>query len=152
MIEVNLQTPTAVTELPHLNQFETWVNAVMEDQANVEVSIRIVDENESASLNEQWRNKKGPTNILSFLVIEPSEQDPLLVGDMVICAPLVNQEANEQNIDITEYWAHLTVHGCYHLLGYDHNTASEAQIMEKLETQILLDLGYNDPYGEHIND
>jgi probable rRNA maturation factor len=125
-----------------------------------ELTIRICDEVESAALNQQYRGKPGPTNVLSFPAEPPPgivTNDPLfaeihaMLGDLLICAPLVRREAAEQGKTEQAHWAHLVVHGCLHLLGYDHITAAEAASMETLEIEILGALGFPSPY-EVIDD
>ena len=117
-----------------------------------ELSIRLVNEEEGSNLNQTYRDKTGPTNVLSFPFQNPEnlppEQNLPLLGDIVICAPLVRQEALAQGKAEVNHWAHLTVHGTLHLLGYDHINDEEAQIMEQLETEILAELGFPDPYKQ----
>lgn len=147
---IDLQLAAAFSEIPTLAQFECWVTAALADRLqSAELTLRIVDEQESAHLNQQYRNKTGPTNILSFPFTQGDDglEIPLL-GDLVICAPLVAAEAKEQGKPAENHWAHLTVHGILHLLGYDHVEDDEAIVMENLETAILQELGYPDPYGD----
>ena len=112
--------------------------------------IRVVDKEESASLNEQYRNKQGATNVLSFTFESPVdidlEMETDLLGDLVICAPLVTEQAMEQNKTIEMHWTHLIVHGILHLLGYDHLNETDSDEMESLERKIMTKLGYSDPY------
>jgi len=116
----------------------------------VELTIRLVDEDEGTSLNQTYRGNTGPTNILSFpfenLEDIPDEFNIPLLGDIVICVPVVKQEAQTQNKKEINHWAHLTVHGTLHLLGYNHINDEDAQTMENLETTILSSLGFSDPY------
>ena len=121
--------------------FQRWAEGALPEQPPREFTIRIVDETEGAELNQRWRNKPGPTNVLSF----PAGMDDYL-GDIVICAPVVEREAVEQGKTPEAHWAHLTVHGLLHLCGYDHQTDAEATEMERLETELLQKLGYPDPY------
>lgn len=111
-----------------------------------EICISIVDKNESAQLNEMYRHKKGPTNILSFAyeALPGISQESL--GDLVICAELVESEAKAQHKSAESHWTHLTVHGLLHLIGYDHIEEDEAEIMETLEIEILKELGVGNPY------
>ncbi|MBX9587448.1 MAG: rRNA maturation RNase YbeY [Gammaproteobacteria bacterium] len=144
MIDFSLHIATNHTKIPSEDDFTRWISAVLlPDHADAEIAIRVVDEEESAELNQLYRDKKGPTNVLSFTL----DSDPL-VGDIAICAPVVKKEAESTNIDETAHWAHLTVHACYHLLGYDHLTESDAAIMEKLEINSLKSLGFENPYGD----
>lgn len=116
------------------------------EEGNVEMTIRIVDEVEARQLNERWRQRAYPTNVLSFPFECPPGLDIPLLGDIVICAPLVASEAVEQHKPQQAHWVHLVIHGTLHLLGYDHISESQAQVMESLETRILHDLGYPNPY------
>lgn len=140
-------------DVPGENEIARWVAAALrfhsgERGALPEITLRIVDWQESADLNRQWRQKEGPTNILSFPYENPPGADVPSLGDMVICAPLVHEEARAQNKTEQAHWAHLVVHGTLHLLGHDHQTEADAERMENLETQIMAELGYPDPYAE----
>ena len=138
--------------LPTATQIEHWVQAALSvarhDAEETELTIRIVSEAESAELNQAYRHKQGPTNVLSF----PFEQIPEiplpLLGDLVICAPVVAREAEEQGKPLEAHWAHMVVHGSLHLLGYDHIEEAEAEAMETLEIAIMSDLGYDNPYED----
>jgi probable rRNA maturation factor len=112
-----------------------------------EVAVRVCDETESAALNSRYRGKSGPTNVLSFPAELPPGVDLPLLGDLVICAPVVAREAAEQQKDPLAHWAHMVVHGILHLRGHDHVEAAEAARMEALEVSILADLGLPDPYN-----
>ncbi|MCB1807111.1 MAG: rRNA maturation RNase YbeY, partial [Candidatus Competibacteraceae bacterium] len=118
-----------------------------------ELTIRLVDEAESSMLNESYRHKQGPTNVLSFPFEAPiPEIDMPLLGDIVICVPVVEHEAAEQNKPLMAHWAHLVIHGVLHLQGYDHQTETEADVMEALEVTLLDRLGFPDPYRDSIDD
>ncbi|WP_368884514.1 rRNA maturation RNase YbeY [Providencia vermicola] len=135
------------TDLPSEALFQRWLEAVLPKfQAQSEVTIRIVDEEESHHLNLTYRGKDKPTNVLSFPFESPPEVELPLLGDLIICRQVVEQEAIEQQKSAEEHWAHMVVHGCLHLLGYDHIEDDEAEEMESLETEILVELGYADPY------
>jgi probable rRNA maturation factor len=138
----------AIETGPSDTDIEAWVDAVLEAERHpaAELTLRIVDAEESAALNEQYRHKPGPTNVLSFPFENPPGVQLDLLGDVVICAPLVKQEAQQQAKDEQAHWAHLVVHGTLHLLGYDHVQEDEAADMEARETRILHSLGYADPY------
>jgi probable rRNA maturation factor len=112
-----------------------------------EVAIRIVGIDEGRALNRDYRHKDYPTNVLSFPAELPPGVDLPLIGDLAICAPVVEREAAEQHKRPRDHWAHLTVHGTLHLLGYDHLVDTEAEAMEALETRILAGLGIADPYA-----
>ena len=117
--------------------------------SDIEVSVRIVDADESRALNHEYRGKDKPTNVLSFPAgrIEGLPDDvPVQLGDIVVCASVVGEEAIEQGKAIADHWAHMLVHGTLHLMGYDHETDAEAAEMEALETQILMKSGLKDPY------
>lgn len=133
--------------LPDEAQFMAWLEAVLPQfQPVSEVTIRIVDEAESHELNLTYRGKDRPTNVLSFPFEAPPEIELPLLGDLIICRQVVEKEAIEQNKTVEEHWAHMVIHGCLHLLGYDHIEDDEAEEMESLETEILQKLGYEDPY------
>ncbi|CQR80258.1 metal-binding heat shock protein required for rRNA maturation [Escherichia coli K-12] len=133
--------------LPEESQFQTWLNAVIPQfQEESEVTIRVVDTAESHSLNLTYRGKDKPTNVLSFPFEVPPGMEMSLLGDLVICRQVVEKEAQEQGKPLEAHWAHMVVHGSLHLLGYDHIEDDEAEEMEALETEIMLALGYEDPY------
>lgn len=135
--------------LPSEDQVRQWALSALchqEPRAD-EVTIRIVDMAEGAQLNEQYRNKHGATNVLAFPADVPAlDMGISLLGDVVICAPVANREAQQQHLDAAAHWSHLIVHGILHLLGYDHQNPEEAGEMERREAAILRDLGYADPY------
>lgn len=133
--------------LPSEALFQRWLDQVLPKfQAESEVTIRLVDEAESHDLNLTYRGKDKPTNVLSFPFEAPPEIELPLLGDLIICRQVVEQEAIEQQKSDEEHWAHMVIHGCLHLLGYDHIEDDEAEEMEALETEILAELGYADPY------
>lgn len=107
----------------------------------LEMTIRIVDEPESRTLNHQYRGKDKPTNVLSF------HGEAGVLGDLVICAPVVAREADEQHKTLRSHWAHMVVHGCLHLQGYDHEQETDAERMEAREVRILRTLGFDNPYS-----
>ncbi len=147
MSELQLQTATADT-VPEQAEFSRWVEAALQGRIDDwELAIRLVDEAESQALNRDYRGKDAPTNVLSFPAELPDGIDLPLLGDLVICAPVVAREAREQDKLWLAHWAHLTVHGVLHLLGFDHKTVTEAEIMENEERRILAQLGYADPYA-----
>jgi len=111
--------------------------------------VRLVDIAEMKTLNETYRDKAGPTNVLSFPSDLPDDLQLPLLGDIVICAPVVRAEAAEQGKNLTAHWAHMTIHGTLHLLGYDHIAEEEAAAMEALESAILKRLDYPCPYRDH---
>ncbi|WP_426663154.1 rRNA maturation RNase YbeY [Rhodanobacter aciditrophus] len=136
--------------IPSSASFRRWVEAALRGAKRrkaTELSIRIVGADEGRALNRDYRGKDYATNVLSFEAGLPPELKLPLIGDMVICAPVVAREAAEQGKRVRDHWAHLTVHGTLHLLGYDHIVATEAEAMEALETRILAGLGIADPYA-----
>lgn len=138
------------TGIPSATSFRRWVEAALHGAKRrkaTELSIRIVDADEGRALNRDYRGKDYATNVLSFEAGLPPELKLPLIGDMVICAPVVAREATEQGKHARDHWAHLTVHGVLHLLGYDHLVEAEAEAMEALETRILAGLGIADPYA-----
>ena len=139
-----------VAALPTDNDFQCWAEAALAagQRDDAEMTIRVVDTAESAELNQQYRHREGPTNVLSFPFEVPAEVELNLLGDLVICAEVVQQQAKEQGKTELAHWAHMVVHGCLHLLGYDHIEAEDANIMETMERKILQQLGYSDPYQE----
>lgn len=146
---LDLQNVCASSEgLPSEAQFHRWLTAAVSPfQAVSEVTIRLVDEAESHELNHTWRGKDKPTNVLSFpFEAPPGIEDFPLLGDLIICRQVVEQEAVEQQKTLEAHWAHMVIHGSLHLLGYDHIVDEEAEEMEALETEIMLALGYPDPY------
>lgn len=153
---IDIQIASDSDSLPSTNDFQRWAEAAVGEHAveknrdEAEISLRIVDVEEGAELNRQWRQKKGPTNVLSFPSDLPPELEVSLLGDLVVCAPVVEREASEQNKTLQAHWAHMIVHGTLHLLGYDHIEDSDAEDMEALETVIVQNLGFPDPYKETI--
>lgn len=135
------------TGLPTAEQIEQWATAAVQPKSDeVEMTVRIVDEAESHALNLNYRGKDRPTNVLSFPFECPDEVELPLLGDLVICRQVVEREAQEQDKPVMAHWAHMVVHGSLHLLGYDHIEDDEAEEMESLETQIMTELGFADPY------
>ena len=117
-----------------------WLAPIIDQDA--EITIRIVGRDESKNLNTIYRKKKYPTNVLSFLVDDVHH----LIGDIVLCAPVIEQEALDQSKNLEAHYAHLIIHGALHLYGYDHENKKDAEIMEKKEIKILTKLGYKNPY------
>jgi probable rRNA maturation factor len=149
-VELDLQLATEASELPSAAQLRQWSElALRQRTAPSELTIRIVDEAEGRELNRTWRGKDYATNVLSFPAEIPDGLlDIPLLGDLVICAQVVAREAAEQGKSLDAHWAHLTLHGCLHLLGYDHIDDEEAEEMEGLERRLLAELGYPDPYAD----
>ena len=138
--------------VPPEEEFCRWVGAALTGRTTgqqPEICIRLVDDGEMAQLNANYRGKDGATNVLSFPADLPAELELPLLGDIVICAPVVIAEADQQGKTASAHWAHMTVHGTLHLLGYDHVKEEEAEIMEALESAILRQLGYSCPYESY---
>ncbi len=126
---------------------EHWVKAALHGRREVaELAVRIVGTDEIRQLNRTYRHKDVPTNVLSFPFDAPPGVDLPMLGDIAIAAPVVQTEAVEQGKDVEAHWAHMVVHGVLHLLGYDHIVDNEAQVMERLEIEVLAGLGYPNPY------
>ena len=145
-IELDFQVAGDWPGLPTADDVETWVRAALQGREDAELTVRIVGRPESRELNRSYRGKDTETNVLSFPAEFPEGIDLPLLGDIVICAPLVADEASAQGKPLLNHWAHLTVHGVLHLLGYDHQEDDEAEEMEMLETGLLGSLGIPDPY------
>ncbi|MCH2040617.1 MAG: rRNA maturation RNase YbeY [Saccharospirillaceae bacterium] len=138
-------------KLPSAETLTAWADAAISGRCQLEdpeLTIRLVDNPESQQLNSEYRGKDKPTNVLSFPFEAPPEVPIPLLGDLIIAVPVVEQEAIEQNKTSEAHWAHMVVHGCLHLLGYDHIKDDEAEAMESLERTILAQLGFGDPYSE----
>ena len=146
-LNLDLQNESGKSGVPSRSEFERWVEASLrQDYSDLEQTIRVVEENESQSLNAQFRDVDKSTNVLAF----PAEDDYLdyeCLGDLVICAPVVEREASEQGKELPAHWAHMVVHGMLHLQGFDHDNDSNAAQMEALEIKILDTLGYTNPYN-----
>ena len=135
-------------DIPTAAEVQHWAEAALQsiEQASVSLSVRIVDEQEIADLNQRYRSKSGPTNVLSFPFEDPPGVESDELGDIVVCAPVVDREAVEQGKTAQEHWAHMVVHGVLHLCGYDHIDDKDADEMENEETRILTGLGFPAPY------
>lgn len=144
MKQIVVQRRVAPLGIPAAASIRLWAKAAV-DGAKGELTIRIVDQAESQSLNAQYRGIDKPTNVLSFPYDHELMQAELL-GDIVICAPVVLREAAQQQKSPRAHWAHMVVHGCLHILGYDHLQDEEANAMESRERSILNALGFEDPY------
>ncbi|UWX04419.1 rRNA maturation RNase YbeY [Pseudoxanthomonas sp. NC8] len=146
-VSVNYAVPR--TGVPSAVSFRKWVAAALKSRIReADLAIRIVDAREGRALNRHYRGKDYATNVLSFPADLPEGVKMPLLGDLVICAPVVAREAKEQRKPSQAHYAHLTVHGVLHLLGWDHEDDKEAEAMEQLEREILAGLGLPDPYAE----
>jgi len=155
-IIIDVQEACDEPNLPDDNSLHQWVNLAFEQHQQAvaqppnhepfEMTIRFVDEVEGRQLNERWRKRVGPTNVLSFPFENPPGCIVPLLGDIVLCVPVVVGEAKQYQTPLRAHWAHLVIHGTLHLLGYDHIDDSQAQLMENLEIKCLTSLGYPNPY------
>lgn len=146
---LDLQLVSESKNLPSQDQFQYWVDSVLKDDSqDSEIVIRVVDEDEMTQFNEQYRNKTGSTNILSFPFDAPDAVESDLLGDLLVCAAVVEREAQQQDKILEHHWAHMIVHGVLHLLGYDHIDDQDAEEMEALEVKILKTIKINNPYEE----
>ncbi len=144
---LELQRAAPGVDIPEEKEFRRWAEAVLSGRRqSAELVIRVVDEEEGRELNRRYRGRDSAANVLSFPFEPPAMVETGLLGDLVICAPVVAREAREQAKPSVAHWAHLTVHGLLHLLGFDHLNEQEAVEMEKLEVIILEELGFPDPY------
>jgi probable rRNA maturation factor len=147
-LELELQRVSSADGIPTDADFSRWAQAALAGQRQrAELVIRVVDEEEITVLNRDYRYRDRPTNVLSFPFEAPPPVESDLIGDLVICAPVVAREALDQGKAAWAHWAHMVVHGVLHLLGYDHLSEAEAEAMEALEREILGGLGYPDPYA-----
>ena len=149
MIRTHIQCVSGEAEIPRNNDLRNWVETALQciDRGEADLTLRLVGLDEMQKLNARYRNKDEPTNVLSFSFDIPSEVQNGLFGDIIICVPVVEQEARNFQLPCTDRWAHMIVHGVLHLCGYDHNNEDEAFRMEQLEGNILQHLGFADPYN-----
>jgi probable rRNA maturation factor len=155
-VTVDVQIASSVESIPDEKLIHSWIEEAISSSGSAgessrEISVRVVDEKEGRTLNNQFRQQDKATNVLSFPAVGAGESGlpPELsqsLGDIVICGPVVEREAAEQGKEVASHWAHLLVHGTLHLLGYDHEADADANLMEKLETKILATRGIADPY------
>lgn len=149
ILEVSISYGLPRAGIPAANSFRRWAAAALDGRIReADLAIRLVDDREGLALNRHYRGKDYPTNVLAFPADLPEGVKLPLLGDLVICAPVVVREASEQNKKVSAHYAHLTVHGILHLLGWDHEDEREAECMEQLEREILATLGIGDPYLE----
>ena len=143
---VDIQEAFTAPEIPDPALLRAWAQAAWLQEQPSEVTIRIVGTDESRTLNHQYRGKDKPTNVLSFPFEAPPGITMPLAGDLVICAPVVEKEAEDQHKEPVAHWAHMVVHGMLHLQGYDHIEDQDAEVMEALEIRLLAQLGFANPY------
>jgi probable rRNA maturation factor len=162
---VVVQKASGASHLPSAAKIRAWAKLALAPSARGELTVRLVDEDESAALNSRYRGKAGPTNVLAFpseaghALVAPApppapagaapgeSTDPTPLGDVVICAAVVAREAREQGKPLEAHWAHMVLHGTLHLMGFDHETGRDAKAMERRERELLAGLGFDDPYS-----
>ncbi|MEQ2352948.1 rRNA maturation RNase YbeY [Pseudoalteromonas piscicida] len=146
---LDLQLACEFENLPSEAEFQLWAeHALTQFREEAELTIRIADEHESQELNSQYRGKDKPTNVLSFPFDAPPGIELPLIGDLIICPQVVYQESIEQEKTFHDHFAHMVIHGCLHLLGFDHINEQDAVEMETIEKQILASLNIADPYRD----
>ncbi|NML18959.1 rRNA maturation RNase YbeY [Azohydromonas caseinilytica] len=143
-LSLQFADPSHRAELPR-HKVRRWIRAAL-DELPAEITVRIVGEEEGRQLNREFRGKDYATNVLTF----DYAHEPVVVADLVLCAPVVEREAGELKLPLADHYAHLLVHGTLHAQGFDHEEDDEAAEMEALETRILLGLGLHDPYGNAV--
>ncbi len=149
MIDLDLQIACNDTDLPSQEQFEGWTQRILSQfKDSAELTIRLCEITESQQLNHEYRGKDKPTNVLSFPFEAPPGIELPLIGDLVICPQVVRQEAIEQEKTFHDHFAHMVIHGCLHLLGYDHIEQEDAIEMESIEKEVLATLDISDPYRD----
>jgi len=159
VVDVDVQNVSSIDGVPQSELIGDWIREILSlarpgQQSALEMAVRIVDEDESRDLNNRFRNVDKATNVLAFpgddveLAAVRDRAEPVALGDVVICAPVVLHEAAEQSKDPGDHWLHLLLHGTLHLLGYDHENAQDAAEMEALEARILAARGIGDPYRD----
>ncbi|HET7133970.1 MAG TPA: rRNA maturation RNase YbeY [Gammaproteobacteria bacterium] len=156
-LAVEVQDASGGARMPPADKIREWAKLALGADARGELTIRIVSKRESAELNQRYRGRRGPTNVLAFLSEAPDASkgeakdappnELLPLGDLVICAPVLAREAAEQRKPLEAHWAHIVIHGTLHLQGFDHETAEQAALMEGRERELLAGLGFPDPYA-----
>jgi probable rRNA maturation factor len=144
-LKLAVQYATDVPQVPSRSEFRKWIKAALKQDA--EIVLRIVDTDEGRDLNLNFRKRDYATNVLTFVYENAEHDSQFLAGDIVLCAPVIENEASQQHKALTAHYAHITVHGVLHLQGYDHQNDVDAAAMERLETQVVEKLGYENPYS-----
>ncbi len=139
---MDIQNVSTLAGIPSDTLFKKWARKAL--RVNAEITLRIVDEAEGRALNKEYRGKDYATNVLTFPLLE----EPFIMADILICAPVVAKEAKEQGKTLEAHFAHLMVHGVLHAHGYDHEVPAQAELMESIEIQTLTNLGYANPYAD----
>jgi probable rRNA maturation factor len=149
-LRIEVQRISEDPGVPDERQIRDWIAAALRGRAGRrELTVRLVDEGESARLNREYRGKEGATNVLSFPLEMPPEAGIPYLGDLVLCVPVVRREAADQGKSLNAHYAHMLVHGSLHLLGYDHRSRQQAREMEAVEVGIMKELGFPNPYEAH---
>lgn len=150
-VAVIVQDVSSRPGVPPPEQLAGWVRSALNGGLRGEVTLRIVDEAESAELNARYRRRPGPTNVLAFAGgaggVPAAGGERLPAGDLIVCAAVVARESEAQGKPPAAHWAHIVMHGALHLVGYDHETPAEAERMEARERELLAAFGFPDPYG-----
>ena len=149
-LEIYVQDVSHNKSVPRPGRLKAWVQSAFEQGRYGELTVRIVDEREGAALNERFRQGEGATNVLAFPADDlqlPTTAEPPAVGDIVICAPVLEREAVAQNRPLDAHWAHIAIHGALHLVGFDHMDEASAAVMEAREAELLESLGFDNPYA-----
>ena len=150
ILKMDLQRADRSSYTPGKHLMHRWAKATLETQdleePDLELVLRVVDELESAELNDKYRGKANPTNVLSFPFSAVTPKPLPVLGDIIICGPVMEREASAENKNLEAHWAHIVIHGVLHLLGYDHKTPKQASSMERMEALILKKLKYPAPY------
>lgn len=144
---IAVQYATPRTGVPAAASLRRWATAALAARPG-DVTLRVVGRDEGAALNKRYRGRRGATNVLSFPAAALPDGTRPMRGDLALCAPVIAREAREQAKPAPAHWAHMIVHGCLHLCGYDHESEAEAVVMENEERRVLATLGYPDPYHE----
>ncbi len=151
-MEIDIQRLVDDPSVPAESLLSEWVAHALADEQHVMINLRIVDQAEGWALNKKWRGKDSATNVLSFPASIPPLDGRRVLGDIVLCAPVIAREAVEQGKAGQAHWAHLVIHGVLHLIGFDHTHAEQAAAMEARECTLLAELGFDNPYElDHAN-
>jgi len=149
-LATEVQNVSGYGNVPKTELIRAWAATAYGKVANTdaEVTVRVVDEEDGRQLNMQYRNQPAATNVLSFPFEDPPGMKTKILGDIVLCAPVISREALDQGKPLAAHWAHMIVHGVLHLCGYRHDVENDADLMEQLEAQIIEQIGFTNPYTE----
>ncbi len=149
-LEIDVQDASSCASVPSTVNLEIWIRRALGNAGRAVLTVRIVGETEGAALNERYRDARGATNVLAFPADEhlpPAMDEPPHIGDLVICAPVLEREARAQEKTLEAHWAHICIHGALHLAGFEHDADVSAELMETREVELLESLGFGDPYA-----